>query len=286
MRPDHSSACGAAIVPGEVPCSVNVLTHNSAKTLDAALRSVSDFAEIIVSDGDSDDATVAVAIRHGARVIRQNPAFTDERGRLQDYAAARSQLLSASTRDWILYLDSDEVLAPGTSGVLFTTLSSEVPEEVGAFRLNGHHVIDDELIDDGIGYPMRMERVFRRSALQGFQGFINEQGVLAPGYIVANLDAAFLIPLPPLRTVARKWMRYVGVLAREARQQGPEWTARQIVIRRSSIRWVSEAWVSARRRRSPHRVPARYEVGRLGFAVSQYVAVVAVRASQRVTRVR
>ena len=38
-------------MPGHIPCSVNMITRNSAKTLGAALESVSDFAEIVVGDG-------------------------------------------------------------------------------------------------------------------------------------------------------------------------------------------------------------------------------------------
>src|SRR4051812_31104223 len=37
-----------APMPGRIPCSVNMLTRNSAETLVRALESVSEFAEIVV----------------------------------------------------------------------------------------------------------------------------------------------------------------------------------------------------------------------------------------------
>jgi glycosyltransferase involved in cell wall biosynthesis len=271
---------------GPIPCSVNILTRNSAQTLDAALTSVAEFAEVIVGDGASSDATVSIAERHGCRVLEQDPSFTDRRGRLRDYAAARSQLLEASTQEWILYLDSDEMLDADAPAAIARLLQSCQAPEVGAYRLTGQHLHAGTRLDDGIGYPMQMQRLFRRSALDGFRGVINEQGVLAEGYVVRDLDATFLIPLPPLRTVARKWARYVRVLADEARAREADWTDRQVAVRRSSIRWVARGWADARRRGSPNRMPARYEAARVGFALVQYLALALVRVTQRVARSR
>lgn len=273
-------------MPNAIPCSVNMLTRNSERTLDAALRSVADFAEVIIGDGASTDSTLSIAARHGCRVVRQDAAHADERGRLRDYAGARSQLLAESTCEWILYLDSDEALAPGASAAIAALLESGTPPDVGAYRLSAQHVVDGALIEDGIGYPMRMQRLFRRDALEGFRGFINEQGALKPGYVCCDLHAGFLIPLPPLRSVLRKWARYLRVHFAEAREQEPEVTARQAAARRSAIRWVAKAWVDTRRRGHPHRMPARYEAARLAFTCAQYGAVVAARESQRLTRPR
>ncbi|MBI2603994.1 MAG: glycosyltransferase, partial [Candidatus Harrisonbacteria bacterium] len=55
----------------KIPCSVGVLTLNSAKTLARCLESFKDFAEIIVCDGNSTDDTVAIAKKYGAKVVKQ-----------------------------------------------------------------------------------------------------------------------------------------------------------------------------------------------------------------------
>src|SRR3989344_7446677 len=94
----------------KIPCTVAVLTHNSAQTLARALESAKDFAELIVCDGASTDRTLDIARAYGARIIPQDTAFQDREGRISDFGAVRNQTLKASTQDWFFFLDSDEVL--------------------------------------------------------------------------------------------------------------------------------------------------------------------------------
>jgi len=55
----------------KIPASVGILTLNSGKTLRRALNSLTDFAEIIVCDGNSTDDTLEIAREYGAKIIRQ-----------------------------------------------------------------------------------------------------------------------------------------------------------------------------------------------------------------------
>jgi peptidoglycan/xylan/chitin deacetylase (PgdA/CDA1 family)/SAM-dependent methyltransferase/CTP:molybdopterin cytidylyltransferase MocA len=92
--------------------SLIVPAHNAAKTLDRALSSVraqsfADWEAIVVDDG-SVDRTAAVAQAH---------ADTDPRIRLIRQAqggvsTARNAGLAAATGDWVLFLDSDDAIAP------------------------------------------------------------------------------------------------------------------------------------------------------------------------------
>ena len=90
-----------------IPCTVGILTHNSAATLPRALESVRDFAEIIICDGGSSDETLAIAERFGARVIAQDRQFVDVEGRIVDYAGTRNQMLKGSSEQWFFFFDSD-----------------------------------------------------------------------------------------------------------------------------------------------------------------------------------
>lgn len=83
-----------------------VPTYESARTLDAALRSlrVQDYAgeiDIVCVDGGSTDATRAIAARHGARIV-ENPAREEEEGRALGLEAAAGEL--------VLLLDADDEL--------------------------------------------------------------------------------------------------------------------------------------------------------------------------------
>lgn len=105
------------------PLSVVLITFNNADTLDACLAEVGWAEEIVVLDSGSNDATVAIAERHGAR-IAVHP--------FDDYGPQKQRAIALATHDWILNLDADEILSPGTRGVIERAL--EQPRHAG-FRL-------------------------------------------------------------------------------------------------------------------------------------------------------
>jgi len=83
------------------PISATIITHNEAKNIDRAIRSVSMADEIVVVDAESTDETRAIAARLGARVvIRPWAGFAAQK----NFATAQAQ------HDWILSLDADEEL--------------------------------------------------------------------------------------------------------------------------------------------------------------------------------
>lgn len=92
----------------KIHATIGMLTYNSEKNLSRALASVVDFAEIIIADGGSTDATLEIARAAGARVISQsNPGHT-----ITNFALERNLALVAATQPWFFYLDSDEIMSP------------------------------------------------------------------------------------------------------------------------------------------------------------------------------
>lgn len=83
--------------------SVNIPTFNSAKTIGEALKSVKNQTypkiEIIVADGYSQDKTVVIAKKYGAKVY-----YAPELGR------ARYKAFSKSQGKYILFFDSDQIM--------------------------------------------------------------------------------------------------------------------------------------------------------------------------------
>ncbi len=79
-----------------------VVCRNEADRIDACLRSLSFCDEIVVVDSGSTDGTVAIAERHGARVVERpwkNANDQKEFGRQQ------------ATGTWLVNLDADEVVS-------------------------------------------------------------------------------------------------------------------------------------------------------------------------------
>ncbi len=113
---------GYLIMPRE-PLSVVVITFNNADTLDDCLRQVDWADEIVVLDSGSTDATVRIAEAHGARVF-EHP--------FDDYGPQKQRAYAMASHDWILNLDADEILSPGTGQIIEQALTA--PRYAG-FRL-------------------------------------------------------------------------------------------------------------------------------------------------------
>lgn len=91
----------------KIPCTIGMLTYNSEKNLARALASVADFAEVIIADGGSTDATIEIAKKYGARIIPQsNPGRP-----ISDFSRERNLTLDEATQPWFFYLDSDEIMS-------------------------------------------------------------------------------------------------------------------------------------------------------------------------------
>jgi len=83
--------------------SAVILTHNSQQSLKATLESVSWCDERIVVDDYSFDKTVALSKNLGAVVY--------ERHVNDDFAAQRNFGLEKAKREWVLFVDSDEIVS-------------------------------------------------------------------------------------------------------------------------------------------------------------------------------
>ena len=91
--------------------SLCLIARDEAHFLPACLESVKDVVdEIIVVDTGSVDDTSRIAQNYGARVVFHE--WQD------DFSKARNAALPFATGDWILILDADEQLAPGSGLIL------------------------------------------------------------------------------------------------------------------------------------------------------------------------
>lgn len=105
------------------PLSVVVITFNNADTLDACLAQVAWADEIVVLDSGSTDDTMAIARRHGA-CTAVHP--------FDDYGPQKQRVIDMASHDWVLNLDADEILSPGTAEIIQQALVA--PRHAG-FRL-------------------------------------------------------------------------------------------------------------------------------------------------------
>jgi len=99
-----------------LPISVTILAKNSEETLSSTLDSLTQFPEVLILDTGSIDATKEIAKKYPNVRLQETPfqGF----GKLHNIASELAQ------NDWILSVDSDEVL------------SQELIEEISALALN------------------------------------------------------------------------------------------------------------------------------------------------------
>lgn len=124
-----------------LPLTLAIIARNEAAVIARCLDSVPFAAEKLVVDSGSTDATVAVALAHGARVVQQ------------DWLGFGPQRNFASTQcshDWILVLDADEWLSPKLAAELERTLPALMASDAAGASLRRRTVY--------MGAPLRWYR--------------------------------------------------------------------------------------------------------------------------------
>jgi len=142
--------------------SLCMIVKNEQKNLERCLASIQGAVdEIIVVDTGSTDETCEVAARFGASV---HPFFWKD-----DFSEARNASLALATGDWILFLDADEALAPGSAEVLkrITELNND-----GYFIKIINYIGSEGWVDS---CPDLVFRLFRNHPEYRFRGAIHEQ---------------------------------------------------------------------------------------------------------------
>jgi rSAM/selenodomain-associated transferase 2 len=185
--------------------TIVIPTLQAAASLPATLAACAGLpAEVLVVDGGSQDATVAVAEASGARVIRA------PRGRGQQLAAGAA----AATTPWLLFLHADTRPAPGWWSAVEAATAD--PDRAHYFRF---------ALDDPAPQARRLERMVawrcRRLGLPyGDQGLLISRALhdRVGGYrpiplmedvdLVRRIGRRRLAPLPVAAlTSAERWRR-------------------------------------------------------------------------------
>lgn len=195
-----------------VRLSVIIPTLNAADGLEATLAALSPSDEVIVVDGGSRDASVALARAWGAQVIETRP------GRGGQLAAGAGR----ASGDWLLFLHADTVLGPGWRAAVDDHAAAAGAEKAACFRFG---------LDDASPQARRLERwVVVRVALLALP--YGDQGLLIHRDLYTRLGGYRPLPLMEdvdlVRRIGRRRLTVLPVRAetsaRRWRQDG--WFAR------------------------------------------------------------
>lgn len=213
----------------KIPCSVLVLTRNSGKTLVSCLTPLVRFAEIVVHDANSEDDTVEIAKKFGAKVFRQYD--TEEKSvRVKDFTEMRLKQRDAASFDWVLYIDSDEVLSEGAVEEIGCILQTADPKTI--IRIPRVPVIDGSPRPRGHITPEVMPRVHhRKSGATLRKGkTVHEKYEYDSSFQEVILTHPLYVPLPSVEELRSKDDRYLTLEVERLLRDGYDW--------KRYIRWI------------------------------------------------
>lgn len=160
-----------------------IICRNNEGTIGACLESLYHAVdEVVVMDTGSTDATITEVQLHGSSVV--------ERAWPDSFAAARNMVMDLCKGEWVLWLDSDEVLPRAAACILRDAVKSETREDVGGFLADTRN----PLIGGGgvLGAVNELVRVYRRVEGLRWVGRVHEQ-IGMPlqdlGYRILKTDA-------------------------------------------------------------------------------------------------
>lgn len=144
-----------------VNLTLSMIVKNEEKHLKGCLESVKDIVdEIVIVDTGSTDKTINIAEEFGAKIFHFNW--------VNDFSAARNFALQNSNGKWILYLDADERLTPGSKNEITSIMKKE--------NKAGYYCTVKSLdSENGRDNQMFYVRFFSGSKGICFQGAVHEQ---------------------------------------------------------------------------------------------------------------
>src|SRR5438067_13781507 len=158
--------------------SATIITFNEERNIARVIESLRCCDEILVLDSGSNDRTVEIATKLGARVVEAS---------WHGYAAQKNIAAELATYDWILSLDADESLSEALEAEIWHIKKSD-PEFDGYTMPRLAQYLGRWILHSG-WYPDRKVRLFDRRKAKWIGKFVHEsvhvEGRI--GHLEANL---------------------------------------------------------------------------------------------------
>lgn len=184
--------------------SVTILTKNSEATLASTLDSATSFSEVLVYDTGSTDKTLQIAKTYpNVRIV--NESFLG-------FGPSHNRASELAKHDWILSIDSDEVLSSSLSQeILLLALSEDY-----VYSLDRHNYFNGKRIKSCAGwYPDRVIRLYNKKKTSFSKDAVHER-VISEGFKVTRLKGALLhTPYRSIEDFLAKMQTYSTLFAEQ-----------------------------------------------------------------------
>ena len=144
--------------------SAVVIAKNAEDLIGDCLDSLSFCDETIVIDGGSEDKTLEISAKKGAKIFKHE---------LKDFSLIRNFGLEKAEGEWILYVDVDERVTPQLKENI--EKATEEISEFSAYKLLRKNFY---LGENAWPYIEKLERLFKRENLKGWHGELHESPVI------------------------------------------------------------------------------------------------------------
>lgn len=204
-----------------VKISVAIICKNEARRIRRCLESVAWADEIIVVDSGSTDNTLEIVSE-----------FTDniyEHHDWQGFGLQRRIAEDKASNDWILAIDSDEVISDELQAEISLVIGTADDNEV--FRLNRLTHFCGKFIRHSGWHPDRIVRLYNKNIFRYNDAFIHES-VACNGAKTKDLKAIlFHYPTDSLEEYIDKRNRYARDWAKRQFEKGRRASILQIILR-------------------------------------------------------
>lgn len=145
-----------------IPISVTILTKNSQKYLTQVLDSLHDFKEVLIYDNGSTDKTLEIAKTYSnVKIVI---------GSFEGFGITHNKASDNATFDWILSIDSDEVVTPEMTREIGDT----VLQEGAVYSFQRHNFFNGKFIRWCGWYPDRQYRLYNRKRTKFTEAKVHE----------------------------------------------------------------------------------------------------------------
>ena len=146
----------------DVQLAVLILTYNEERNIEECLQSASFADEIIVIDSYSEDRTLELAERDGARVVQNE---------MKSFAAQRNFAMAQTRADWVFFLDADERVTPEAAEEIVGIVQKN---ERIMWRVKRRNILFGQRMRFGGHRPDYVTRLFPKDAVR-WEGLVHER---------------------------------------------------------------------------------------------------------------
>ncbi|OCL89935.1 glycosyltransferase family 2 protein [Arcobacter porcinus] len=146
--------------------SVVIIAKNSEKTIEKTLKSLVDFNDVVVYDNGSTDNT----IKHSKKFENVNLV----EGEFKGFGWTKNKAISYAKNDWILILDSDEVV----DSKLLNTLQNKKLEDDTVYLLNFNAYYKEKQVKYCGWSGQKIKRMFNKKVTKINDNMVHEDIII------------------------------------------------------------------------------------------------------------